>query len=445
MKFGHIMIPEGQELLRKLACHPLYGRLIDCYNARNADEESEHDAAINFYITSQLKKSVELTPDTSRLLFDKVEELKKVFNIEHNVRVFKSRCDAESSKENASIVHDDKNIYIDLLNNISSLFNEKEMYSVVGHELGHYIFNKYQDNSKEYLIINYINYLVRLNDENKLLRKELSVINNHQFEEILYIHSLIEQIEELVCDRFGLIASGDFVASANSFIKFSSGKEDAFHRCDPYAYLQQADELMRNEHYFSDDELICSHPLPIMRVKALKFFFDSREYFQITGKGGNRAKLEEFKHLLPKLIPIDYVVDTGELAKIDFQFNRNLFVVLGTMMIFKADKRYTDRERDHFEKILSKNESIRERVLAISNGANPEERRAMFQDLCAKIAASDDLEKFKILKKLIAAARIDRVVTIQELQEIVKLARHIHALHILDPMLREQFRISVGE
>ena len=203
------------------------------------------------------KESVELTPKDHKLLFTLMDGVKEKFNIDANIRLFKANTQAY---ENATIFYEKSNVIITFQNNILNLIDdEKEIVSILGHELGHYLFEHLSDPT--------INHLKIIPDEQNRNNNKRNMLFD-----LLHLHS---QVCELNADRIGLAACDDFAATAKASLKLVAGPTDKFGEYDINSFLKQSEGLIREGDYFREDDLTYWHPQEVFRVMALKIFNDN--------------------------------------------------------------------------------------------------------------------------------------------------------------------------
>lgn len=113
---------------------------------------------------------------------------------------------------------------------------------------------------------------------------------------------------ELSADRVGLVCAQDSDAAASGFFKLASGTSSPRIRPDLAAYAAQVDglasvPLARDKEYDpSRDDLDCfsTHPYSPVRVKAIYAFSRSKLYARTVGRGDGHIDDEELEAMLSK-------------------------------------------------------------------------------------------------------------------------------------------------
>ena len=135
-----------------------------------------------------------------------------------------------------------------------------------------------------------------------LSSSELMFVLGHEIGHCIYEHSRYpaaddseNEIEELNCkalrraseisaDRVGFVACRSKKDAFRAIIKTASGLPDRFLRCETAAYLDQAREL--RDLGGSETELLSTHPMFLVRMRALLLFEMSDPYYSWTNKTG---------------------------------------------------------------------------------------------------------------------------------------------------------------
>lgn len=134
--------------------------------------------------------------------------------------------------------------------------DDSELKSILGHELGHFIFGNQR-----------LDALISRDPNNP------SATVLPPFGESLFLRW--RKKAEISADRVGLLASGDFNASAKAFIKGVFGLSDRNLNLDIEALLKQVDEIKTHPEIIN--ETFASHPLLPIRLKAIELFSQSEK------------------------------------------------------------------------------------------------------------------------------------------------------------------------
>jgi uncharacterized tellurite resistance protein B-like protein len=161
---------------------------------------------------------------------------------------------------------------------------DAEIKSVLGHELGHFLFGHIRLNA------------LLIHDE-----KNPAVTVLPPLGESLFLRW--RKKTEISADRSGLLACGEFRSSATALLKCSFGLSDRNLNLDVDSLLHQVDELKGQPELMT--EAFASHPLLPIRLKALELFSRSekaaRNGLKVSGEILNDKELEESVDQLVRL------------------------------------------------------------------------------------------------------------------------------------------------
>ena len=153
---------------------------------------------------------------------------------------------------------------------------DAELRFILGHELGHILFGN-----------NRLDGLLSTSKDNP----DITVLP--AFGESLFLRW--RKKAEVSSDRAGLLAAGDFRASATALLKATFGLSEKNLNLDVEALVGQVDEIKGHPELMA--EAFASHPLLPIRLKALELFSRSakaaRNGFETTGAQVGDAELED--------------------------------------------------------------------------------------------------------------------------------------------------------
>jgi hypothetical protein len=227
--------------------------------------ENPNEAIENDYLKYNFKITNELAPKYFNL-FKKVSS-NLGYDIE-NVSPFI----VSSSSINAACIRVNKDKYlIYLTSTLVEKMNDEQIMFVIGHELGHAIYEHHQ--------------------------LPIHGIMNHEYE--LKPNETLDvlrwsRMAEISADRAGLIGCRNLEAALGAKLVLSSGISSSNFDLVPEKFAKQTSELI--DHLIkseSFEDLYSTHPFNPLRVNALYLFHECQELYENFGIGSNRKPLEE--------------------------------------------------------------------------------------------------------------------------------------------------------
>jgi uncharacterized tellurite resistance protein B-like protein len=274
-----------------------------------------------------LLTSVRLTPRIAPALFACVEECTKTLGIENDIEVY---CSQEAEM-NAFVVPPEKGrICIGFSNTALERFADDELRFILGHELGHTLFEHY-----------------KLGNDIVEEEPRLSPLDVMRF-------YAWKRYAELTCDRVGLLCCRDFSIAVRTFFKLTSGLSDprwlanvteaAMHYAVQEASsIEQASDVI---------DWYSTHPYSPLRVKALDLFAKSHTYHQLLGeKGGELSEtvLEtEVAHLVELMNPSVFS------EKIDCKSELKEFIAVCGLAVAMADDNVDKSELKAIKQLIGR-------------------------------------------------------------------------------------------
>jgi uncharacterized tellurite resistance protein B-like protein len=209
-----------------------------------------------------LVRGLKLTPGMAPLMYRVISHCTKALKLNKEIEVYVYQ-DAEF---NAACFPPAKGkVLLMVTSSLLEKFTPRELAFVIGHELGHYLFEH--------------------------TRFPVDYILHHGEGHLSPLHAMRlfawMRNAEVTADRAGLLCCRDFDAAANAFFKLSSGITGTVLEFKLDDYLAQLGEL-QNEIDGADEEdsrdWFSSHPFSPLRVKALDLFHRSKRYNDLIGK-----------------------------------------------------------------------------------------------------------------------------------------------------------------
>lgn len=202
-------------------------------------------------------------------------------------------------------------------------FDDAELMFVIGHEIGHQYFR----HGRAPVTI----------DAKSVLRC-----------------NILSRSAEISADRAGLLGTRDLNAAISALIKTVTGLDSRNVRFQVNAFLRQYNDLLK--HGPSHHEALSSHPMFLLRLRALILFSHSREYAQQQGLTGyNLRTLGEIDNLLHH----DLQRLSGiSLADIESDIIRDA-ILLGAFLVFANDGKITKDEQNFVHEYIGTNDFSR--------------------------------------------------------------------------------------
>ena len=340
-----------------------FDSLNEIENLKNEDKEKKN-IYNNPFLKSLLSNSVKVTSE----IFPKISEsIDKVFlrlKIKNNFNFFvtanhfqtQAMCAMMPQSSNAEIIITSKMI---------ELLNQKELESVIGHEISHFYYQHslYPNPDKARNRLEYLNFL----------------------------H--LSRAAEISADRAGFIGSGNIENSLRSMLKISSGLGDEHINFNFSSYLDQLREL--KEIKGDQSQLFSTHPTFLNRMQALIWFSMSHEYhefFETDKKGIYDLKTVDKK--------IDESIKKVTGGEIDIS-NKEIVdkaLLWGALWIYLADKKFSKEEQEKFSKRFGDKATVSIKSLLNISKISVIEKKVM--DAYTEASTLLRSEKEKIISKL---------------------------------------------
>ena len=329
-----------------------------------------------------LKTSLKLTQKLAPHIYKIAETCKETLKLDKEIEFYVYQDD----KFNAACYppSEDK-LYIIISSGIIERFSVEEITFVVGHEIGHILFEHHKYNARA------------LMDEGGDYLSPLHAMKLFAW----------GRAAEISCDRVGLLCCKSFAAAGSSFFKLSSGVTTASLEFHLDEYINQFVDLkveMAAEEVDPAD-WYSSHPFSPLRIKALELFNKSDTFYNISKVKGKpeitEAELEqEIAQFMSLMSPSyldsesdsgvkiqEYIFMAGYLISMaDGKVDQSEIVALGRIVTPEAFKGYM--------KTASKlnEDDLKTKIVELSQDLNtflsPMQKLNILRDL-AVISSSD--------------------------------------------------------
>ena len=208
-----------------------------------------------------LKSSLKLTQTMAPNIYAIGNKLKSTLGINSNIEFYVY----QENRFNASVYPPrEDNIYIMLSSSLLEKFKDDELTFVIGHELGHALFDHHKYNVNAIL------------DIGKSYLSPLHAIKLFSW----------GRSAEISADRIGLVCCESFVAAARAFFKLSSGVTSDSLAFQLDEYIKQFVDLSAElaDEQVSPEDWYSTHPFSPLRIKALELFSRSKTYSDLINK-----------------------------------------------------------------------------------------------------------------------------------------------------------------
>lgn len=344
-----------------------------------------------------LKSSLRLTKTLAPTLHEIGEHCKKTLKLKADIEFFVHQNDMF----NASCYPPDENkLYIILSSGILERFSKEELTFVVGHEIGHVLFEHFDYPVRQIL------------DEGA----------NH----LAPIHAMKlyawNRNAEISADRAGLLCCQNFEAVGRTFFKLSSGVTTDSLDFQLNAYIEQfvdLEEVLKDSNLDPSD-WYSSHPFSPLRIKALELFNKSETYAAfnktITGEITEEAMEIEIKRIMSLMEPENLDDESEHSEKIQ----RLMF--LGGYLISNADGVVDDSEIQALSSIVTP--KVFANCMMTIKGLTEQEMIDEVQQLTQNLdIVLSVMQKLNILRDLSIISYADGQIDDSEINVLYNLAR----------------------
>jgi len=347
-----------------------------------------------------LKSSLRLTKTLAPVLHEIGLHCKGILKLKADIEFFVYQSDTFNA---ACYPPDEDKLYIILSSGLLERFKKDELAFVVGHEIGHVLFEHFNYPVKHIL------------DEGE---NELAPIYAMK----LYAWN---RNAEISADRAGLLCCQSFEAAGRTFFKLSSGVTTDSLDFKLNAYIEQFSDL---EAVLKDDthdpsDWYSSHPFSPLRIKALELFNKSETYglfnSSIKGEITEEAMELEIKRILSLMEPDDLDNETEHSDKIQ------RFMFLGGYMISKADGTIDDSEIQALSSVVSP--AIFAECMLTVKGLTEDDIITEIVDLAKELdIVLSVMQKLNMLRDLSIISYADGQIDPEEVSVLHKLAKQLY-------------------
>jgi uncharacterized tellurite resistance protein B-like protein len=346
-------------------------------------------------LLSALRLGPALAPDA----FSALEETRRVLGLEARIELY---CVA-SKEINAFVVPpEDGVISIGLTSEALERLDPAEVRFVLGHELGHLLFDH-----------------LRLAADGMLSDERLTPVHVARL-------CAWMRYAELTADRVGLLAADDFDAAVRAFFKLTSGLSAAHYLSHADDCARQLAELEAKQMESTEQDWFSTHPYSPLRVKALDLFARSETFHHLRGRSSGEAKSHRLLGKSGKAMPeaeLEREV-TRIMALMDPSFLRGdgdgraatrEFLALAGLAVATADGKLERTEERVLAKLVGKRGVLQDAsgLTELSVEAQVERLHQLARELTLGLTT---VRRKKLVEDLVAVALADQRVDKAELE-----------------------------
>ncbi len=274
-----------------------------------------------------LKHTMRLSSSMAPQVFQAIERCRQKLGLKSQIDIYV----AQNPTMNAYCYPSHEGcIYLLLTSSLLEKLNEDELTFVIGHEIGHYLF---QHN------------LLTPQHVTNILGEQLSPAD------VIKLFAWARNAE-LSADRIGLICCGSFQAACTANFKLSSGIASDALSFSLEEYVRQYQDMEKDlAKHQSLDDYYSTHPLNPMRVIALEQFSRSETYSQFCSEiiaELTEREMEEKIAGFMKLLEPNYLNSPDEVSRLIKEF-----IFLAAISVASVDGVISQEEMDQISHLLS--------------------------------------------------------------------------------------------
>lgn len=354
-------------------------------NLENYAEKKKYQSHENLskLLSNSVKVSPEIFPEIAKAIDNVFQRLKInnnfTFFVTANHFETQAICSAMPLSDRAEII---------LTSKLIELLNQEELESIIAHEVAHYYY------------------------QHSLYPSPLNANGRTEQLNLFYF----SRAAEISADRVGFLGCKNLEYSLRAMLKITSGLDEKHIRFNFSSYLDQLRELQ--DHKGDKFSINSTHPNFLNRMQALIWFSMSKEYNDELGNG---------KKGIYTLQDVDKKIDesiqrvTGDELTV---LNKEIFsraLMWGSLSIFLADKKFTKKEQEIFQKNFGKKSTVSIlSLIRISKKEIIEEKiNNAFLD-ASKLILDDKKRLQRELEKLLKVAEGEESLIKNSLNNLVK-------------------------
>lgn len=271
-----------------------------------------------------LKRSIRLTPGLAPRLFACIEHCRAVLGLRTPIDAF---CQQDALSNAFVVPSRDGRITMCFTSAALEALDDGELCSVIGHELGHVIF------------------------EHHALRPLLLFQEDERLAPIdaMRLYAWM-RYAELTADRVGLLCCDDFDTAISAEFKMVSGLSDPRFLGNVRDATKQYTSLTEKELESSEEDWFATHPYSPLRIRALDLFNQSRTFGKLRGRGGGALGEKELERQVGSLL--DLMNPSVLNERTSCRRESREFLVYGGVEVAMADNRISRRELNALKRLV---------------------------------------------------------------------------------------------
>lgn len=357
---------------------------------------------------SLLARALRLTPEVMPSVFEVINDCRAALSVEQPLEAY---IYPGSEFNAAAVKPEDGRLFLMFSSGLIEAFSAIELRFVVGHELGHHIYEHHK-----------IPIGILLQANPPMIDAALA----------LKIRAW-QRYAEISCDRAGLVCAGELKGASIALFKLASGLKTAPDNAGIAAFLEQARDLYAESDKASTDraphqDWFSSHPFSPLRLRAAELFCDSVLF---KPEGSPVDVLESAVHDLMALMEPGYLKEKSEGA----EAMRRLLFAAGLIIADISGGQITEAELDAMQSLLGPGATsvkfdvaalrgvLDERIAAVKKLEGPGRRAQLIRDLCV-VALADSRpreEERLFILEIAQKLEVSRMIPEQALSESVEL------------------------
>lgn len=368
------------------------------YALKKVDER--HGGYGYFGRRSLLTGALRLTRSMAPEIAETLSHCRDVLGYERKVEVY-VRADAEFQA--SAMRCDGSPDIITLSSRVLEVFAPDELRFVIGHELGHLVFDHFRIPMPA---------VAKIEDMAGPMVTRRNALR-------LYLWA---RAAEHSADRAGLVCAGDPEAAARGFFKLASGLSSSRVSADLEAYARQVESLAsapeaRQKPRDDDDTLDCfsTHPYSPLRVRAVVAYSRSDQYKSLTGFGPGDIKLDDVEEVVERdlaLMEPSYLEEKSDDAK---SLKRLLYCA--AVSVAAADGNVHEAEIKAVRRLVGQEE--------MWAGVDVVAAKKELEEKLAAALTQPLARRAQLVQHLTIVAAADGVVTPEELGEMGRIATRL--------------------